>query len=269
MLNNNLVAGKFNADGDLSQGGNIDFSGHNVMVAAADISAKGSNQGGKVRIGGEYLGGQKLSTVSQKEYHGFINRFGNQGDINNAQNTIVDYDVNINISSSFGQGGTAVIWSDEITDFMGSIDANGYLNANNAEITIASNKKEKGGFIEISSKNLLRTVNLDRVSVDYGTLLLDPKNITVDASGSSGGSLDNGLRAQVYYNYFNDSFNYFGTVGGRTQDSRSSVRNRFNSDFTTINHVTPGRNFAERYSAEWRGFFQTKANRFSQVLHLK
>ncbi len=256
--NNNLVAGKFVADGNLGKGGNIDFSGNNVMVAAADISAKGSNQGGKVRIGGEYLGGQKLSTVSQKEYQGFINRFGNHGDINNAQNTIVDYDVNINISSSFGQGGTAVIWSDEITDFMGSIDANGYLNANNTEITIASNKKEKGGFIEISSKSLLRTANLDRVSVDYGTLLLDPKNITVDASGSSGGSLDNGLRAQVYYNYFNDSFNYFGTVGGRTQDSRSSVRNRFNRDFTTINHVTPGRNFAERYSAEWRGFFKPK-----------
>ena len=90
-------------------------------------------------------------------------------------------------------------------------------------ITEASNNKGKGGFIEISSKNLLRTVDLDRVSVDYGTLLLDPKNITVDASGSSGGSLDNGLRAQVYYNYFNDSFSYFGTVGGRTQDSRSSV----------------------------------------------
>ena len=111
---------------------------------------------------------------------------------------------------------------------------------------------------QLTSKNLLRTVKLDRVSVDYGTLLLDPKNITVDASGSSGGSLDNGLRAQVYYNYFNDSFNYFGTVGGRTQDSRSSVRNRFNRDFTTINYITPGRNFAERYSAEWRGFFKPK-----------
>ena len=148
---------------------------------------------------------------------------------------------------------------------MGSIDANGYLSADNHWITEASNNKEKGGFIEISSKNLLRTVNLDRVSVDYGTLLLDPKNITVDASGSSGGSLDNGLRAQVYYNYFNDSFNYFGTVGGRTQDSRSSVRNRFSSDFTKIDYRTPGRNFAERYSAEWRGFFkpnQTGTHRF-------
>ena len=261
----NLAAGTFKADGNSGKGGNIDFVGQNVRLAAADISAKGSSQGGKVRIGGEYLGGQKLSTVSQKEYDGFINRFDNQNNIINAQKTIVDYDVNINISSTLGQGGTAVVWSDETTDFMGSIDANGYLSADDGWITQASNNKEKGGYIEISSKNLLRTVNLDRVSVDYGTLLLDPKNITVDASGSSGGSLDNGLRAQVYYNYFNDSFSYFGTVGGRTQDSRSSVRNRFNRDFTTINYVTPGRNFAERYSAEWRGFFkpnQTGTHRF-------
>ena len=40
--------------------------------------------------------------------------------------------------------------------------------------------------------------------------------------------------------------------------TRSSVRNRFNRDFTTINYVTPGRNFAERYSAEWQGFFKPK-----------
>ena len=71
----------------------------------ADISAKGASQGGKVRIGGEYLGGQDLSRVSLKEYNGFINRFENHNEIINSQNTIVDYDVNINISSAFGQGG--------------------------------------------------------------------------------------------------------------------------------------------------------------------
>ena len=261
----NLAAGKFKADGDSGKGGAIDFAGKNVRLAAANISAKGSTHGGKVRIGGEYLGGQQLSTVSQKEYDGFVNRFDNKNEIINAQNTSVDFDVNINISSALGQGGTAVVWSDETTDFMGSIDANGYLSSDNGWITQASSNKEKGGYIEISSKNLLRTVNLDRISVDYGTLLLDPKNITVDASGSSGGSLDNGLRAQVYYNYWNDNFNYFKYLGGITQDSRSSVRNRFDRDFTTINHVTPGRNFAERYSAEWRGFFkpnQTGTHRF-------
>ena len=263
--NYNLVSGSFRADGDSGQGGNIDYAGKNVSLTKADISAKGSSQGGKVRVGGEYLGGKKLTLTGKKEYNGFVNRFDNKDTIINAQKTIVDHDVSINVSSSFGQGGTTVVWSDQTTDFLGSIDANGYLNADDSWITKATANKEKGGFIEISSKNLLRTVRLDNVSVDYGTLLLDPKNITVDSSGSSGGSLDNGLRAQVYYNYFNDSFNYFGTVGGGTQDSRSSVRNRFNSDFTKIDHITPGRNFAERYSAEWRGFFkpnQTGTHRF-------
>ena len=139
----NLTAGKFKANGDSGQGGNIDFAGQNVRLASADISAKGSSQGGKVRVGGEYLGGQKLSTVSQKEYNGFVNRFTNQNNIINAQNTIVDYDVNIDISSSLGQGGTAVVWSDEITDFMGSIDANGLLKADSGWITKASTNKGK------------------------------------------------------------------------------------------------------------------------------
>ena len=43
------------------------------------------------------------------------------------------------------------------------------------------------------------------------------------------------------------------------------MRNRFSSDFTKIDYRTPGRNFAERYSAEWRGFFkpnQTGTHRF-------
>ena len=93
-----------------------------------------------------------MSTVSQKEYNGFVNRFTNKNNIINAQNTIVDYDVNIDISSSLGQGGTAIVWSDEITDFMGSIDANGFLKAGSGWITKASTNKEKGGFVEIFIK---------------------------------------------------------------------------------------------------------------------
>ena len=92
---------------------------------------------------------------------------------------------------------------------MGSIDANGFLSADDNWITYASSNKEKGGYVEISSKNLLRTINLDRVSVEYGTLLLDPKNITVDGSSGSG-SLSSGLRAQVYPGYFNDNLSFFG-----------------------------------------------------------
>ena len=43
----NLAAGTFQADGNSGKGGNIDFVGQNVRLAAADISAKGSSQGGK------------------------------------------------------------------------------------------------------------------------------------------------------------------------------------------------------------------------------
>ena len=79
----------------------------------------------------------------------------------------------------------------------------------NGWITQASNNKEKGGYIEISSKSFKNNQFLDRVSVDYGTLLLDPKNITVDASSGGGGTMDNGLRAQVYSGYYNDNLNFF------------------------------------------------------------
>ena len=136
--NYGLFNGSFKADGDSGQGGKIDFSGKNIRLTKADISAKGSSQGGKVRVGGEYLGGKKLKLVGKKEYNGFINRFDNENDIINSQNTIVDYDVNIDVSSLFGQGGTTVVvWSDKTTDFMGSIDANGYLSADNHWITEA------------------------------------------------------------------------------------------------------------------------------------
>ena len=90
----NLATETFQADGDSGKGGYIDFAGQNVRLAMADISARGASQGGKVRIGGEYLGGQKLLTVSQREYD--EHRFDNQNDIINAKKTIVDYDVNIN-----------------------------------------------------------------------------------------------------------------------------------------------------------------------------
>ena len=72
---------------------------------------------------------------------------------------------------------------------------------------------------------------MTNVSVKGGTLLLDPKNITVDGSSGSG-SLSSGLRAQVYPGYFNDNLSFFGTVGGSSQHTSSSIRNRFVNDFS-------------------------------------
>ena len=81
--------------------------------------------GGKVRIGGDYLGGKELTSTDKNYVKGFVTRFGNQPSILNAKQTIVKADTNIDVSSEKGQGGTTVVWSDQITDFNGKINAKG------------------------------------------------------------------------------------------------------------------------------------------------
>ncbi len=250
--NLNLAAGSYKANSSSGKGGKVDITANYVGLYLANVSVTGKNQGGKARIGGEYLGGKTLSSTTNKEYQGFINRYEEQPKIQNAKQTIVQSSAKIDVSSTKGKGGTAIVWSDEITDFSGTIDANGAKKEWIEKVSLDNDYKTGGGFVEISSSDLIRNLDLSNVSVKDGTLLLDPKNITVDSS-SGAGSLSSGLRAQVYYGYFNDSLSWF---SGRSQDSRSSVRNRFTSDFTKVNYTTPGRNFAERYSAEWRGFFK-------------
>ena len=79
--------------------------------------------GGKVRIGGEYLGGKKLTNTDNNNIQGFVTRFGDQPLIQNAKQTVVTADTNIDVSSEKGQGGTTVVWSDQMTDFNGKINA--------------------------------------------------------------------------------------------------------------------------------------------------
>ena len=257
--NYNIASGKYIAESNSGKGGNVDISADYVSLNWAEINASGRALGGKTRVGGEYLGGKVLTSTKKKELDGFIKRFGEQPKIRNAKQTIVGTNSKINVSSTHGKAGTAIVWSDEITDFSGAINANGSQLENSkdwiAQESFDNRYETSGGFVEISSSNLLRKIDLSRVKVKDGTLLLDPKNITVDGSSGSG-SLSSGLRAQVYSGYFNDNLSFFGTVGGSSQHSSSSIRNRFVNDFTRVNYTTPGRNFAEYYSAEWRGFFK-------------
>ena len=90
-------------------------------LVKANISATGRTQGGKVRIGGEYLGGQELTNMDKKLQQGFVTRFGDQPPIDNSKQTIVKAGTNIDVSSEKGQGGTTVVWSDLMTDFNGKI----------------------------------------------------------------------------------------------------------------------------------------------------
>ena len=88
-------------------GGTIRLLGACVgLVDAARIDASGDAGGGTVLIGGDYQ--------------------GNNPDIPNALQTYVGSDVNIVADAlSNGDGGTVIVWADEITRFHGDVSARG------------------------------------------------------------------------------------------------------------------------------------------------
>ena len=226
----NISSGTFKSNSEGGKGGNIDLTGDRVEISNAKIEATGNLMGGKVRIGGDYLGGQDLTIMDNKNVYGFVSRFGDQPSIQNSKQTIVKADTNIDVSSKKGQGGTAVVWSDQMTDFEGKINARGaeivaLTTVVNADKSTNKSSKEPpiltiktklepiestvdpppkqviqlsrnqiksqvdppppkifdkgGGFVEISSKNYLKRANIAGVSLNGGTLLLDPRDIYV------------------------------------------------------------------------------------------
>lgn len=148
------VAGTVNASGKKSgsKGGKVTVTGETITLAGAQIDASGAAAGGTVLIGGDYQG---------------------QGSLQHAQTTDVDAASSINVSAlENGNGGTAVIWSDVKTNFLGSITGTGGVLGGN------------GGTAEVSSKGELNYNGLVDMHADLGAagnLLLDPLNIYIDA----------------------------------------------------------------------------------------
>lgn len=146
------VAGKVNASGKGAgqKGGKIKITGKHIDIVNAEIDASGAAGGGEVLIGGEQQGGgamQRASTVN------------------------VDKNSSINVSAlENGDGGTAIIWSDDHTTFNGSITANGGATAGN------------GGLIETSSAGVLTfdgQVDVLAAAGKAGTWLIDPTNLVI------------------------------------------------------------------------------------------
>ena len=124
-------------------GGSVDSSG--------SIEASGSTGGGRVLIGGDYL--------------------GSNSDFSNSQKSVLSGSVSVNALES-GDAGRVIVWSDERTDFTGSIEAIG-----------------GNGFVETSSKNNLQASGV--VIAPGGEWLLDPRNVTISSITASG-SFDSG-----------------------------------------------------------------------------
>jgi filamentous hemagglutinin family protein len=150
-----VSSGLFSVEG-LAGGGSIDMTAPAMNLFGTHLLAGGGSRGGTVRIGGEYQGGRGLAA----------DELANAGVLTATDNTFVD----VSAHGLAGDGGTAIIWSDERTTWLGTIQAMGGLAAG------------QGGFIEASSGASLLwdgTVETARAGLRGGTLLLDPRDITI------------------------------------------------------------------------------------------
>jgi filamentous hemagglutinin family protein len=131
-------------------GGIIKILGDKVGLLSANVNASGARGGGTVLIGGDYQG---------------------QGTVPKATQTLVSDDSVITADAlRHGDGGQVVVWADEFTRFYGNISARGGAASGN------------GGTVEVSGKELViftGLVNAGAAMGESGTLLLDPKNITI------------------------------------------------------------------------------------------
>jgi filamentous hemagglutinin family protein len=156
-------SGVYLAKGLAGNGGKVDLTAADLRLLSVKIDASGGQNGGLVRLGGAFQGG-KTPDTSAAYYDSFLGRWGSLAPIANAGQTFVNDATTIKVSGANGTGGTAVVWSDVQTTFLGGIDARGRIS---------------GGSAEISSAGTLRQASLVNVQLGNGKLLLDPKDITI------------------------------------------------------------------------------------------
>jgi filamentous hemagglutinin family protein len=150
------VSGLLDASGAVGQGGSIDVTGQQVVLAGATLDASGATGGGEIKVGGGWQGGGALAR---------------------AKTTSVDAGSSLTADATQkGEGGTVVVWSDDKTRYAGHISAKG------------GSTGGKGGKAEVSGKAVLEftgTADLSAAEGRFGDLLLDPYNLSI-VSGSGG-----------------------------------------------------------------------------------
>ncbi len=161
------AAGDALVDGNASatagnRGGGIDVLGERVALhGQAVLDVSGTAGGGTVRIGGDYQGAN--------------------ADVPNAKRTFVGEQTTIRADATgSGDGGRVIVWADEVTRALGSIQARGGAQGGD------------GGFVETSGKRDLAFRAKVDVSAPHGaqgTVLLDPTTINI-VGGTGDGTTD-------------------------------------------------------------------------------
>ncbi|GAB6852714.1 hypothetical protein JCM10599A_65180 [Paraburkholderia kururiensis] len=191
-------SGRLAAIGNQGAGGQIRVLGNNVgLLAGSRADASGASGGGAVLVGGSWRG-------LASERH--------------AANTYMDPQATIAANAvNQGNGGQVVLWSQDYTNFQGTIQARGGAAGGD------------GGQVETSSKGFLKAApKNDEVDVSTkagtsGGWLLDPSNVTITSSGS--GALSSG------------NYNPAGAIG---TISNTTINNALNAGTNVTISTTAG-----------------------------
>ncbi|EGF6523821.1 filamentous hemagglutinin N-terminal domain-containing protein [Salmonella enterica] len=151
-------SGTLLAGSKTGRGGKITVEGQNIHLAAnSRTSATGKTGGGEVYVGGGWQG---------KDSH-----------IKNASQVVMSQGATIDVSATeSGNGGRAVLWSDDYTNFRGDILARG------------GSRSGHGGQVETSSHGNLQAfgdVDASAVAGQGGNWLLDPVGINITPDSAS------------------------------------------------------------------------------------
>ncbi|CAO3434531.1 MBG domain-containing protein [Azospirillum endophyticum] len=155
------VSGRLDASGTTGAGGTLVATGKAVVLtgkAALDVSGA---SGGTLLVGGDYQGGRTAATRYLAE------------PVATARTVMVEAGAQLRADGTQGDGGRLVVWSDGDTAFAGAVSAR---------------SAGKGGDAEVSGKARLAftgTADL-RGTAGFGTLLLDPYNLTISDAADSG-----------------------------------------------------------------------------------
>nr|MCU0842696.1 filamentous hemagglutinin N-terminal domain-containing protein [Thiobacillaceae bacterium] len=152
------VSGTLDASGrDAGEtGGAVTVQGRYVgLYDGARLDASGDAGGGTVLVGGDYQ--------------------GNNPELRNAHRTYVAEGATLAADATGnGDGGRVVVWADDVTRFYGTLSARGGALGGN------------GGFAEVSGKESLvyrGRADLSAQAGAVGSILFDPKNITIGQTG--------------------------------------------------------------------------------------
>ena len=167
------VSGKLSAKGKRkgTTGGTIIVTGENIAVSGASINASGKAGGGTVLIGGDWGGGHPNTSLVSGNASAALQPYA----VPNSSTVSIDAATMIDASATAtGNGGKVIVWANQATTFLGTILAKGGAQSGN------------GGFVETSggdARPSTAAVNTSAPNGKTGTWLLDPTDLTIDASG--------------------------------------------------------------------------------------